>query len=54
MQRICDGNVVTLLCPSKFARDWINQHYLADLNRWFVEATKNSSRVTGVELIVEG
>ncbi len=54
MQRICDGNVVTLLCPSKFARDWINQHYLADLNRWFAEATKNSSRVTGVELIVEG
>lgn len=54
MQRICDGNVVTLLCPSKFARDWINQHYLADLNRWFAEATRNSSRVTGVELIVEG
>jgi hypothetical protein len=22
--------------------------------RWFAEATKNSSRVTGVELIVEG
>lgn len=54
MQRICDGNVVTLLCTSKFARDWINQHYLADLNHWFAEATKNSSRVTGVELIVEG
>lgn len=54
MQRICDGNVVTLLCPSKFARDWITQRYLADLNHWFAEATKNSSRVTGVELIVEG
>ena len=52
-QWICDGRVVTLLCPSAFVRDWITQHYLADLCRCFVEATKNDARVTRVELITE-
>jgi len=52
-QWICDGRVVTLLCPSKFSREWLTQHYLADLNRWFAEATKNDARVTGLELITE-
>ena len=52
-QWICDGRFVTLLCPSKFSREWLAQHYLPDLNRWFAEATKNDARVTGLELITE-
>jgi len=52
-QWICDGRVVTLLCPSKFSREWLNIHYLADLIRWFADITKNDARVTGVELITE-
>lgn len=52
-QMICDGRVVTLRCPNTFTREWISQHYLADLNRWFTEATKASARVTGIELITE-
>ena len=48
------GALVTLRCPKKFTVEWITQHYLADLNRWFAEATKTGARVTGVELITEG
>ncbi|MDE3015742.1 MAG: hypothetical protein KGI29_02330 [Pseudomonadota bacterium] len=46
--------LATLQCPSKFVVDWITRHYLADLNRWFAEATKTGARVTGVELTTEG
>ena len=53
MLRHGDGSVVTMRCPSKFIQDWITQHYLADLNRSFAEATKDGARVTHVELIVE-
>ncbi|MDX1975886.1 MAG: DnaA N-terminal domain-containing protein [Rickettsiales bacterium] len=53
MLRHGDGAVVTMRCPSKFIQDWITQHYLADLNRFFAEATKDGARVTHVELIVE-
>lgn len=53
MQKHCDGALVTLRCPNKFSREWIAQHYLADLNHWFAEATKTGVRVTGVELITE-
>lgn len=52
-QMICDGRVVTLRCPSKFVREWLTQHYLADLTHWFVEATKNHARVASLELITE-
>ncbi len=48
-----DGALVTLQCPRKFIAEWITTHYLADLNRWFAEATKTGARVTGVELILE-
>ena len=53
MLRHGDGAVVTMRCPSKFIQDWITQHYLADLNRFFAEATKDGARVTHVELILE-
>lgn len=53
MLRHGDGAVVTMRCPSKFIQEWITQHYLADLNRFFAEATKDGARVTHVELIVE-
>ena len=49
-----DGALVTLRCPKKFTAEWITQHYLADLSRWFAEATKTGARVIGIELITEG
>ena len=53
MLRHGDGAVATMRCPSKFIQDWITQHYLADLNRFFADATKDGVRVTHVELFVE-
>lgn len=46
-----DGSVVSLCCPSKFIKDWLTQHYLADLTYWFAEA---NPQITRVELITEG
>ena len=40
-------------CPSKFIQEWLTTHYLADLTRWFAEATKHDTPVTRLELIVE-
>ena len=54
MQWICDGRVVTILCPNKFTLEWITQHYLADISHWFIAATKNDARVARVELVTEG
>lgn len=48
-----DGAVVTMRCPSKFIQEWLTTHYLADLTRWFAEATKHETPVTRLELIVE-
>lgn len=48
-----DGAVVTMRCPSKFIQEWLTTHYLADLTRWFAEATKHDTPVTRLELIVE-
>ncbi|MEZ5690517.1 MAG: DnaA N-terminal domain-containing protein [Rickettsiales bacterium] len=49
-----DGAMVTLVCASRFSKEWITKHYLADLNRWWAEVTANDARVTGMELIMEG
>ena len=43
----------TMRCPSKFIQEWLTTHYLADLTRWFAEATKHETPVTRLELIVE-
>jgi len=48
-----DGAVVTLRCASKFIQDWITQHYLDDLTRWFAEATRHDTQVSRIELITE-
>lgn len=49
------GALVTLLCPSKFSCEWITQHYIADLNRLWANATALADvRVTSIELITEG
>ena len=48
------GVLATLQCPGKFVAEWISQHYLADLNRWFAEATKTGARVSAIELTTEG
>ncbi len=54
MQWICDGRVVTIVCPNKFTQEWLAQHYLADISQWFVAATRNDARVARVELVTEG
>ncbi|MDX2073804.1 MAG: DnaA N-terminal domain-containing protein [Alphaproteobacteria bacterium] len=55
MQRHCDGALLTMQCPNKFTCEWITQHYLADLNRWWAEATVDADfSVTGLELVTEG
>ncbi|MDX2094662.1 MAG: DnaA N-terminal domain-containing protein [Alphaproteobacteria bacterium] len=55
LQKHCDGALVTLRCPNKFSCEWITQHYLADLNRLWENATALADvRVTGMELVMEG
>lgn len=49
-----DGAMVTLVCASRFSKEWITKHYLADLNRWWAEVTAKDARITGMELITEG
>ena len=31
------GKIVTLECPRKFIKDWFEQHFLADINRFWAE-----------------
>jgi len=31
------GKIVTLQCPKKFIRDWIEKHFLTDINRFWAE-----------------
>ena len=44
---------VIIKCSNKFARDWIAQHYLADLKFWLVEAAKDKFQITEIQLIAE-
>ncbi len=48
------GNTVIIRCPSAFARQWIGEHYLPDLTRWWRTATEGGAAVSTVELIAEG
>lgn len=48
------GNTVIIRCPSAFACQWINQHYMPDLTRWWRTATEGGAAVTSVKLITEG
>jgi chromosomal replication initiation ATPase DnaA len=46
--------VVTLRCPNKFIQEWITRNYLADITRWFAEATLHDDvRVIRIEIITE-
>ncbi len=47
------GNTVIIRCPSAFICQWITQHYLPDLTRWWHGATEGGAAVTAVELIAE-
>jgi hypothetical protein len=31
------GKIITLQCPKKFIRDWIEKHFLSDINRLWAE-----------------
>ena len=44
---------VIIKCSNKFVRDWIAQHYLADLKFWLVEAAKDKFQITEIQLIAE-
>lgn len=48
------GNAVVIRCPSTFVCQWIQQHYLPDLTRWWRTATEGGAAVASVELIAEG
>lgn len=48
------GNTVIIRCPSAFACQWINQHYMPDLTRWWRTATEGGAAVSAVQLITEG
>ncbi len=48
------GNTVIIRCPSAFACQWINQHYMPDLNRWWRTATEGGAAVSAVQLTTEG
>lgn len=48
------GNAVIIRCPSGFARQWIIQHYLPDLTRWWRTATEGGAAIATVQLIAEG
>ncbi len=48
------GNTVIIRCPSAFVCQWIQQHYLPDLTRWWRTATEGGAAVASVELIAEG
>lgn len=45
-----DGVFVIITCPSKFIQQWIEQHYLTDLNLWWAEHSHQSHRITGIQL----
>ncbi|MFO0110398.1 MAG: DnaA N-terminal domain-containing protein [Alphaproteobacteria bacterium] len=54
MTRKGDDVVVTLRCPNRFIQNWIRDHYLADMTRWWQEASAKETGVMRVELTVEG
>lgn len=45
-----DGVLLKLQCPRPFVRDWIEKHYLTDLNHCWDEQTTCSRSVVGVQL----
>lgn len=45
-----DGVLLQLECPRPFVRDWIEKHYLTDLNHCWDEQTTCSRSVVGVQL----
>lgn len=48
------GETVTIRCPSSFVCQWITQHYLTDLTRWWKETTAGGACVVAIELIAGG
>jgi hypothetical protein len=50
-----EGNGATVLisCPNRFIRQWLEQHYLADMQLWWSEHRFQSQRITGVRLLTQ-
>ena len=48
-----DGVMLQLQCPRPFVRDWIEKHYLTDLNHCWDEQTTCSRPVVGVQLAIK-
>lgn len=47
------GATVLISCPNRFVRQWLEQHYLADMQLWWSEHRFQSQRITGVRLLTQ-
>jgi hypothetical protein len=47
------GAIVVISCPNRFVKQWLEQHYLADMQLWWSEHRFQSQRITGVRLLTQ-
>lgn len=47
------GATVLITCPNRFVTQWLEQHYLADMQLWWSEHRFQSQRITGVRLLTQ-
>jgi hypothetical protein len=47
------GAIVLITCPNRFVTQWLEQHYLADMQLWWSEHRFQSQRITGVRLLTQ-
>ena len=47
------GATVLITCPNRFVKQWLEQHYLADMRLWWSEHRFQSHRITGVRLLTQ-
>jgi hypothetical protein len=48
-----NGATVLISCPNRFVKQWLEQHYLADMQLWWSEHRFQSQRITGVRLLTQ-
>ncbi|MBN8532178.1 MAG: hypothetical protein J0L97_10020, partial [Alphaproteobacteria bacterium] len=48
-----NGATVVISCPNRFVKQWLEQHYLADMQLWWSEHRFQSQRITGVRLLTQ-
>ena len=48
-----DGKTITLECPRKFIKEWIEQHFLADLNQVLSQQPHYPQQIIAAELTIK-